>query len=128
MQNFTVYHVSEEGKHALPFFNDTKLKEQIEVFAKEADKHYEAVAKIDIGVDEKEENIGNVLNFVFRATNTVDFVWHGEKKAKGLTPVFSNPDGCRSTSVGDLIVNDDTGKAWYVVSFGFEPLEVELCL
>ena len=85
-------------------------------WATDRDSHYCRVAEVEISPEDP-------LNRIFRLTN------HFDEKAWVSNPEvvwFDTHMPIRSTSVGDVIVNEQAGQAWMVIPFGFEllsPLE-----
>lgn len=76
---------------------------------------YESVAHVMLG-----GRIVEMLEEAYRLTNTIDEAWY---ENPDLTVYENAQNGCRSTSVGDIISIDGWGE--YVVDgFGFKPLEV----
>lgn len=59
----------------------------------------------------KEEN---VLNNLYNLTNSINTAWYENIDAK---PSTKAKEGCRSTSIGDLLLVDE--KEYVVDSFGF---------
>lgn len=68
------------------------------------DLSYKYVATVDC----------ETLNQAFRLTNSIDCYWGDNEGVDGIAR-------CRSTSVGDIIEDND-GKRFLVVMFGFEEL------
>ena len=71
---------------------------------------YEQVAEVD--TDDKET--------AFRLTNHIDSPWNDNEYVQNETvkPIGSAKDRARSTSVGDLMIDDD-GDMWIVSPVGF---------
>jgi hypothetical protein len=65
------------------------------------------------------------LDVAYRGTNSVEVAWWADG---GYVPDVVEPrfhgDGCRSTSVGDCMLVEETGEVHVVASFGFELLPV----
>ena len=98
MQTFTVYH------HSMPKFSEQDYRDCW------PGSCYHKVATVT----------ANSLDQVFELTNHIDKPWF---KNAGVVVSDSGLHGYhRSTSVGDVIVNDNTGSAHGVAHFGFEPL------
>lgn len=74
---------------------------------------YTIVAEYEAGEERIENRLGD-LEEAFRLTNTIDRQWW---ENEGITPKFKG-DGCRSTSVGDLMFC--AGRTYVVGRFGFE--------
>jgi hypothetical protein len=81
-------------------------------WATDRDSHYRRVAEVEVSPEDP-------LNRIFRLTN------HFDKKAWVANPEvvwFATHVPIRSTSVGDVIVSEQTGQEWMVLPNGFEPL------
>jgi hypothetical protein len=85
-------------------------------WATDRESHYRRIAEVEVSSEDP-------LNRIFRLTN------HFDEKAWMSNPEvvwFDTHMLIRSTSVGDVIVNEQAGQAWMVIPFGFEllsPLE-----
>ena len=62
------------------------------------------------------------LDHAYQMTNSIETLWTENIPADMLMINFRA--GCRSTSVGDVFVDCETGKAWHVSSFGFTEMAV----
>ncbi len=60
------------------------------------------------------------LEMAWRLTNTIEYPWIDNERVKFLGR--HHGDGCRSTSVGDVLERD--GKFFIVDSWGFKPVIV----
>ena len=81
-------------------------------WATDPDSHYHRVALVEVSSEDP-------LNQVFRLTN------HFDGNAWVASPEvvwFDTTMPIRSTSVGDVIVDELTGRAWMVMPYGFELL------
>ncbi len=65
------------------------------------------------------EDAEDVLNKIYKLTNSIDTAWYDYRKSQPTKRV--EKDGCRSTSVGDIIEIDN--KQYIVDSFGFTYLK-----
>jgi len=70
-------------------------------------------------VMEFHEDAVDVLNEIYRLTNSVDYAWYDCEKSKPTKKTKQN--GCRSTSIGDVIEIDN--QQYLVDSFGFTCLK-----
>ncbi len=70
--------------------------------------HYEVVARV-----ESED-----LDQIYELTNSIFQSWVKNDKVAAR-----NPEGCRSTSIGDIITLDN-GKSYVVASVGFKEINV----
>ena len=93
------------------YMNDEDRKETI-LKALDVGK-YETVASPSIG-----GSTTDILNEAYRLTNSVDYPWY-ENKDIGVSEIAVL--GCRSTSVGDVIIVH--GEKHYVHNYGFVCLE-----
>jgi len=59
------------------------------------------------------------LDDVFRITNHIDHDWTTNPEVQ-----WHQPGGCRSTSVGDIVV-DENGTAYYCANAGWDKLDDE---
>lgn len=64
------------------------------------------------------------LETAFRLTNTIDAPWW---ENQGVEKHFTE-EGCRSTSVGDVVVNETTKEAFLCCAIGWSPLKFDLAL
>ena len=67
-----------------------------------------------------EGDIDSILSAAYKITNSEDTAWYENVEAY---PTSSASKGCRSTSIGDLIIVDDT--TYIVSNYGFIKLELE---
>ncbi len=74
------------------------------------DTHYRRVAEVNISSEE------SPLQRVFRLTNHLDEAWTRNSEVAW----FATDAPVRSTSVGDVIVCEQTEQAWMVIPYGFE--------
>ena len=59
------------------------------------------------------------LNAAFHASNSINTPWLENEEVVSKN---ENLDGARSTSVGDIFSDPDTGKYWLVANFGFDDI------
>jgi hypothetical protein len=74
------------------------------------DTHYRRVAEVNISSEE------SPLQRVFRLTNHLDEAWIRNSEVAW----FATDAPVRSTSVGDVVVCEQTEQAWMVIPYGFE--------
>lgn len=60
------------------------------------------------------------LERAFQLTNTIDSNWYDNDKDVAF--LGDSAEGCRSTSVGDVLHDTDSGKMWLVASCGFKEI------
>ena len=105
MHRYAVYHAVDLMQMVFP---DPSL------WSADRDQHYRHVANVEADVEDKP------LEQVFRLTNHLDerpwtenaaVVWHDATRP------------LRSTSVGDVAVDEDTGEVWMVLTFGWKQVE-----
>ena len=81
-------------------------------WATDRDSHYRRVALVEVSSEDP-------LDLIFRLTNHLG----GEASVAGPEVVwFDTTMPIRSTSVGDVIVDELAGRAWMVMPYGFELL------
>jgi hypothetical protein len=109
MQTFDIYHAGEGISHdvMMASFNDEKLI----TLAEEKIKNYYIAAVVTC------ESLADVFFF----TNSIDFYW-GEHDNVEVVPHQSRP-GHRSTSVGDIVRDNITGKSFVCASCGWKELK-----
>lgn len=73
---------------------------------------FEAVATVEVPA-------GYGLEYVFEVTNSIDYYW-GENES--VVPMGKAVKGCRSTSVGDLVLAND--KVYLVANMGFKEVKL----
>lgn len=78
---------------------------------------YEKVADVECG--DVPQLAG--LELAFQYTNTIDHYWWLNEQVTPTRHATHSGGGCRSTSVGDIIVAPD-GTRHLVMPFGFHPL------
>ncbi len=81
-------------------------------WATDRDSHYRRVAEVEVSSEDP-------LNLIFRLSN------HFDENAWVANPEvvwFATHMPIRSTSIGDVIVNEQTRQAWMVMPYGFELL------
>lgn len=64
----------------------------------------------------------NDLDEAYQLTNNINSSWIDGDKVDFLSDAVKAKGGCRSTSVGDILIDNSTGKIWIVASFGFDDL------
>lgn len=85
----------------------------IRVYHVKSPTFFERALKLSEVVLVAEVNTNN-LDDAYRLTNNIDSGWHANSEVKYLGP----PDGCRSTSMGDVLELD--GKFHVVAMIGFD--------
>jgi hypothetical protein len=101
LQTFEVYHLNAElFRHA--------YSKDLDKLAPFPGPGYTLVARVT----------APTLGHVFQLTNTIDHPWWWNKGVEYKAP---NPDGCRSTSVGDVVV-DEQGQACRCLCAGWSTL------
>lgn len=65
-----------------------------------------------------EVKLGQILNDAYHTTNSIDSAWYEDTYAN---PTYEAAQGCRSTSIGDII--EFAGVKYVVDSYGFTALE-----
>ena len=73
-------------------------------------KDYHPVAEVQV----------EQLESAYHLTNTIEMMWVDNDGVKFLGSPQHGMDGCRSTSVGDILERD--GKFYMVQSLGFAPV------
>jgi len=86
------------------------------VFAKDQLKHNNYIRVADIEI--KTHSINKALNLAFEVTNSIDVPWY---LADDIDVAESAQEGCRSTSVGDII--QILGISYMVAGCGFTEIK-----
>lgn len=105
-----VYHITAESVWPETYFSIASGRASLEsvkdvLAGKVENLRYELVAEVDC----------DDLDDAYRLTNSIDEYWGENEGVTDLT------DGCRSTSVGDIL-ETSTGYKYVVANFGFESL------
>lgn len=64
------------------------------------------------------------LDDAYRASNSIDGMWTLNDEVTSISEEFDA--GARSTSVGDILSDPDTGKFWLVEPMGFSDITTEV--
>ncbi|URC15302.1 hypothetical protein GD1_178 [Paraglaciecola Antarctic GD virus 1] len=100
--SFIVSHVPRSLFRYVPDFDFSGL--ELKAFFDKHSEEYETVAMVEAAD----------LNEAFERTNTIQSVWWENDK---VTKLFDG-EGCRSTSVGDVVITPDN-KVFLVAASGF---------
>lgn len=111
-----VYHLDVSNDRELRFKFDVKRGDELVKIVNDNLDKYKLVAE----PESEGARLSSILEDAYRMTNSVDEAWY---KNYNNNPTAKASSGCRSTSVGDILVFNNT--KYVVDSYGFKPLDID---
>ena len=112
MNTYTLYHVTPSNTREMYFAEPEDVAKVFYGYGDKGSEVYELVGLIE----------AVSLEDAFHKTNSIESLWTAAINPVLLAAKFRF--GARSTSVGDVLVDDATGIAYHVSLFGFTMLEL----